>query len=145
MISIQHILFKKRYFDRRVYAFIVAFSAIIVFDIYAVANVMYYRYGWLDNPVHLIAGWMLGLALYYLVYANVYTAKYFNQKLERAQVFSVVVFWVLVVALTWEVVEFLYGRTFLSPNFALDLFLDISMTSLGALMAYLMIRYYKKL
>lgn len=145
MVSIQRIIFNTRYFDRRVYVFIGAVGGIILFDVYAVAHSMYYLHWWLDLVVHFTGGLILGLALYYLLYANRYTARLIKLDLNRRQVFSSVVFWVLVVAITWEIIEFLYGRTFLSLNFPLDLFLDISTTSLGSLVAYWYICRHKKL
>jgi hypothetical protein len=141
MVSIQRILFNQRIFDRRVYLFFAAVLGIILFDLFAIAHALYFTHWWLDIAVHLIGGMILALLLYYLAYANTRTATLLGLLRTREHMFSLMVFWVLVVALGWEVVEFIYGRTFLTPNYALDLFLDICSTSGGAVLAYVYVRH----
>lgn len=143
MISIQQKLFGTKIFDRRIYLFATAVLLLFVFDAVAVYFSWYWTHQWLDIPVHAIAGLLVSIMLYYLVFANRTTALFLGIQRTKEDVFSVMVFWVLVVAISWEIVEFVFGRTYLSPNFGLDLFLDITVTCLGAVVGYIIIKLWK--
>ena len=123
-------------FDRGVYLSLLALLFLFAFDALAVYFSWYWTYLWLDIPVHLTAGLILSLVLYYLVYPRERATLTWRKEKKSREVFSTMVFWVLVIAISWEILEFIAGRTFLSSSFAPDLFLDIVATSLGSLLGY---------
>lgn len=126
------------------YLFVAAITGLLVFDLLAVEHSWYWTHRWLDIPVHAVGGLILSLLFYYLVFSNSRTSSVFGlNRSDRTAVFSTMVFWVLVVAVGWEIVEFIGGRTYLSPQYAVDLFVDISVTCMGALVGYVIVRQYK--
>lgn len=139
MFSLQQTLLGRRLFDRRIYLFVFAIVGLFVFDAIAVHFSWYWTYQWLDIPVHIVAGLLVSLLMYYLVFANSWTARRLAVVPGRQEIFSAMVFWVLVIAISWEIVEFIGGRTYLSPKFATDLFVDIVVTCVGALVGYTLI------
>lgn len=137
MFSLQKTVLGKRWFDRRIYLLISAVVGLLVFDLVAVERSWYWTHRWLDIPVHAVGGLILSLLLYYLVFLNYRTSSMFTlDHFDKTAVFSTMVFWTLVVAVGWEIVEFIGGRTYLSPQYAADLFVDISVTCIGALVGY---------
>ncbi len=145
MFSLQTKLFGKKIFDRRIYIFVAAIGALFVFDAIAIYNSWYFYYAWVDIPVHIAGGLILGVLFYFVVFTNRFTGLLFNIRRNRQTVFSVMIFWVLVTAISWEIVEFVWGRTMVSPKFIPDTFLDIIATVSGALLAYIGVKLLKKL
>ena len=143
MFSLQKTVLGTRVFDRRIYVFVMAIVGLFLFDGVAVYFTWYWKYQWLDIPVHFIAGLILSMLFYYLVFTNQVTAWWLKIKRNKRNTFTVMVFWVLVVAVGWEIFEFMWGRTHLSSKFAVDLFLDITVTCGGALVGYWTIKRYK--
>lgn len=140
MFSIQQSLFGKRLFDKRVYLFVFAVAGLLGFDALAIYFSWYWVHWWLDIPVHMVGGLILALLFYYMVFANHRTRLFFGLSRNKQSIFSTMVFWVLVVAIGWEALELWAGRSRIAPNYALDLFLDIVTTTVGALFAYVAIR-----
>jgi len=140
MFSVQEKLLGKRVFDRRVYVFALAIFLLFVFDAVAIYFSWYYYYEWIDIPVHITGGFILALLFYYLTFANRWTRHLVGLVRSKDVIFTVMTFWVLVVAIGWEIVEFVAGRTRLSPKFPVDTFTDISVTVLGAYVAYLLVK-----
>jgi len=145
MFSLQTTLFGKKFFDRRIYLFIGAIIALFAFDAVAIYNSWYFYYAWVDIPVHITGGLILSVLFYYIAFTNRYTGLMFGVIRNRQTVFSVMIFWVLVTAIGWEIAEFLYGRTIISPKFIPDTFLDIIATVGGALLGYIGVKLVKKL
>jgi|GEM_PF-4472931 len=145
MFSLQTKLFGKKIFDRRIYLFIAAIVALFTFDAIAIYNSWYFYYAWVDVPVHITGGLILSILFYYVVFTNRFTGLLFNIKRTKQSVFSIMIFWVLVTAIGWEIAEFLYGRTVVSPRLVPDTFLDIIATVVGALLGYLGVKMLKKI
>ena len=136
MFSLQKTILGTRIFDRRVYLFLGAILTLFVFDGVAIHYSLYYFHRWLDIPVHLAAGALVGMLMYYFVFANHVSAKWLNAPRTGMSVFLVMVLGVLVVAVGWEVVEFLAGRTVVSPRLVPDTLLDLFVGVAGAVGAY---------
>ena len=145
MFSLQTKLFGKKIFDRRIYLFVAAIALLFTFDAIAIYNSWYFYYAWVDIPVHLTGGFILSILFYYIVFTNKFTGLLFGVVRNRQSVFSVMIFWVLVTAIGWEIAEFLYGRTVVSLKLIPDTYLDIVVTTCGALFGYVGVRLFKKL
>lgn len=143
MISLQNKLFGRRFFDRRIYLFVAAIGVLFAFDGVAIYFSWYWTHQWLDVPVHAVAGLILSTLFYYVVFTNQYTARLLCIERTKQSLFHVMVFWVMVTAICWEIVEFVAGRSVLSPKFAGDLFTDIVVTCLGGLIGYTVIKILK--
>ena len=126
-----------RFFDKRIYVFLTVFLVIGVFDLIAIKYSLYFFHEWIDIPVHFLAGFFVGALYFYLIYSNPRTRKLIRVPRKQQNVFDTSVFWVFVTAMTWEIVEFLFGRSYISPAYFPDTFLDIVATTFGGYVLYL--------
>lgn len=84
---------------RRPY-FLTAILSLILLGIhwYADTNSLYFTYKWLDIPMHLFGGFVVALL-------GVCLLSFLHKKIEKSIFFILVVLFVLVVGLSWEVFE----------------------------------------
>ena len=143
MDKIQNRIFGQTIFDRRIYLFVIAIGLLFLFDLGAIYLSLYYVFEWIDIPVHVTGGFILALLFYYVAYANTVTCNFFKLPRNKHYIFSTMVFWVLVVAVSWEIVEFVLGRTVISPKLPLDTFTDILATVTGSLISYGIIKQWR--
>lgn len=125
-----------RFFDKRIYVFLLAFLVIGIFDLVAIKYSLYFYHNWIDIPVHFLAGFFVSALYFYLVYSNPRSRKWIKMSRNNQNVFDTSVFWVFVTAMLWEIIEFLFGRTYISPAYFPDTFLDIVATTIGGYTLY---------
>ncbi len=125
-----------KFFDKRIYLFFFLFITIIVFDLVALRYSLYFHYQWIDIPVHFSAGFFLGALYFYIVFSNPRTRAFIKLPRKQKYIFNVTVFWVFITGMIWEIAEFIFGRTYISPAYFPDTFLDIVATTLGGYVLY---------
>lgn len=130
-----------RVFDRRIYVLIGAIALLFLFDFIALWNSLYFYYRWIDIPVHMIAGFLLAMLIFFIVFQNQVTRLVFSRPKIAEQVFTVCVFWVFVIAVLWELFELMIGRTSIRLSTTGDMLLDIVVTTVGAGIFYAIYRF----
>ncbi len=113
--------------------FIVAGSILAVSHYFSIEFYLYWRYLWLDIPMHFLGGVAAGLGLFVLRDLRLVGTKGFLS--DRWLKLDAVFLYLLSVTVIWEVFEILAG-TPKSSNYALDTVLDIAMGLTGGLFAY---------
>lgn len=93
---------------------------------YALANHLYWYYRWLDTPMHILGGAMMGAVLVGL--------------LLRFRPYSYL-FGVALGAIGWEIFEYVFGLSTGQPNYIWDTLHDVLNDALGALVVYCIARY----
>ena len=126
-----------RFFDRRIYVFVVLFALLFAFDYLALQLYLYWTYRWIDIPVHFVGGFFLGALLFYLAFSNRSTKKLVRLPRTNQNIVFISVILVFVAALGWEVIEFAAGRTYISPAFWPDTSLDLLAGTTGGYIFYL--------
>lgn len=91
---------------------------------FALQNDLYWRYLWLDIPMHFFGGLWAALAVVWLF-----------AWLSRQGTFARVMLAVLAIGIAWEIFEVLIGMTN-ATNYTLDTSLDILMDILGGITGY---------
>jgi len=134
--------FIAHFFDRRIYVFIVLFVALFAFDMLAISQTWYFYYKWIDIPVHFFGGFFLGGLFFYIVFSNPKSKKFLKIPRTPRNVFTTTVLLVLLTGGAWEVIEFVLGRTVMSPAYVPDTILDLVAGTLGGYFFYLL---YKKI
>ena len=94
--------------------------------IYGLAHFWYWRYRWFDTPMHILAGVITGVLI----------VSYF--KSFRPITFLVIV---AVVALGWELFEYIFKISTGQPNYIWDTSHDILNDALGAIAVYIVARF----
>lgn len=102
--------------------------AVVLLGIHLVAlqYYLYWYYRWLDTPMHILAGAMMGAATIGVLL-----------KFRPYAYIAVIV----IGALGWEAFEYHFGISTGQPHYALDTFHDILNDFLGAIIMYLIARY----
>lgn len=131
-----------KFFDKRIYVFVGLFILLFGFDLLAIKYTLYWQYRWIDIPVHFLGGFFLGGLFFYLIFSNPKTKKMVKLPRTPRNVFGVSVFGVFLAAALWEVVEFVFGRTSISPAYIPDTTLDLVAGTLGGYLFFLL---YKKI
>lgn len=108
--------------------FLLSSSILAITHVLALELFLYWRYWWLDIPVHFLGGIVAGLGLYVLRDLRV---------LDRSFSISLikVLACVFVVAVAWEVFEYSIGYPVIE-FFWSDTLIDLAMGLLGGLVAY---------
>lgn len=108
--------------------FLIAASILTVVHVISNEFFLYWRFWWLDMPVHVLGGVVAGLGLF--VVRDLRLVRSYQQvKLWQ------VLLLVLILSLFWEVYENLIGRTVLATA-RFDTFLDLLMGQVGGAIAY---------
>ena len=94
--------------------------------LYALDNHLYWHYRWLDTPVHILAGAMMGAAVVGVVL--------------KFRPYSYL-FAIAVGALGWELFENVFGISTGQPNYVWDTLHDILNDALGAVALYVLARF----
>jgi len=94
--------------------------------LYALDHYLYWYYRWLDTPVHILGGAMMGAAVVGV--------------LRRFRPYSYVLA-IAVGALGWELFEYYFGISTGQPNYVWDTAHDILNDTLGATALYILARY----
>lgn len=100
-------------------------AGLAVLHYYALTDYLYWRYVWLDVPVHFLGGLALGMLVIGLL-------KNFHPRMYVLGMVGVLV--------GWELFE-LVIQTAREANFVFDTALDILMGTLGALVSYTLARF----
>lgn len=95
----------------------------------ALSMYLYWRYPWLDIPMHTLGG--ATVALGYLTFFEFYPPL-----ADRYIRFVPALLLVLVVALSWEVFEVLIGVSLEEPNYLADTVLDVCCGLAGGALGY---------
>jgi len=90
---------------------------------------LYWRFPWLDIPMHLLGGVAVALALLLLL-------QWMPRMPRRYLALFPIVMGVLVVGLVWEVFEIWAGIPLIEPGFERDMLLDICMDIVGGAVGY---------
>ena len=103
----------------------------------ALAFHLYFFYGWLDIPMHILGGLITVLTLFVLKeLSNVFPERYLQ--------FLPIILIVFVVGLGWEAFEIWAGIPLLEPDFEQDMVSDLSMDMVGGYVGWLTARSLKK-
>jgi len=92
---------------------------------WAMIDFLYWKYLWLDIPMHFLGGFASAVFLIGLLYRR------------RPLLLAVAI---VAIAVGWEVFEYVF-RLPRDPNYAFDTLLDLVMDTIGAISAYVIARY----
>ena len=107
--------------------FLIAFSVLAVIHIVSLETYLYWRYLWLDIPVHVLGGAVIAL-LTFVPYD-------FRDNLPERWLKPIpVIAFVLIAALLWEIYELKIGA--FDPEYQLDTVVDLVMGLLGGVIGY---------
>ena len=118
--------------------FCTAFIALALIHISALQFFLYWKYLWLDIPVHILGGitCAFGFALYR------YNRKPFT---TRQNEFFAYVAFALVIGIAWELFEFFAKFSVIDEDFFMDTVIDFCMDIVGVLIGYGIVHTIKKL
>lgn len=108
--------------------FLISFSFLAGIHIIALQLFLYWKFQWLDIPMHFLGGIVVALGLFTLHDLKLVIKK------RHLQIFPIVLL-VLTVAMLWEVYELLIGIP-IESNYVVDTLTDLSMGLLGGLVGY---------
>ena len=94
--------------------------------LYALAHFWYWHYRWLDTPMHILAGMMMGAAIVGVLLRF------------RPRVYVLAI---ILGALGWELFEYVFGISTGQPDYVWDTIHDILNDFLGAIILYVLARY----
>lgn len=95
-------------------------------NLYALDNYLYWQYRWLDTPMHILAGIVMGAAVIGV--------------LRKFRPYSYLVF-IAVGAIGWEVFEYVFSLSTGQPNYVWDTLHDVLNDALGAILVYIIARF----
>lgn len=104
--------------------FVVCFGTFALLQLLLLRLYLYWRYEWIDMPMHLFGGVIVGLGVFA---ARDLHVPLFSYLVRPAGVFFVV----LCVALSWEAFEFAGGITELEPGYWRDAITDVVLGLIG--------------
>lgn len=99
-------------------------AALAILHSFAVAEFLYWRFEWIDVPMHFLGGLTIGTLI---------IAFWYRRKRVRFLFSAIAAF------VGWEVFEYAFGVP-REANYVLDTALDLMMDTLGALVAYTIAR-----
>ncbi|MCD5382426.1 MAG: hypothetical protein LR017_03925 [Candidatus Pacebacteria bacterium] len=108
------------------------FTTVLVMGVVHIVSLelyLYWRFPWLDIPMHLLGGVAVALALLLLL-------QWIPRMPRRYLALFPIVMGVLVVGLVWEVFEIWAGIPLIEPGFERDMLLDICMDIVGGAVGY---------
>jgi len=107
---------------------LIASSILVVVHALALSLDLYWQYLWLDIPMHMLGGAVVGLVPFALVHLRVRVP----EKLLRM---TSVLLLALLVGILWEVYEYISGATF-AANYAFDTTIDLLLDVVGGYIGY---------
>lgn len=113
--------------------FLSALMTLALVHILALKFFLYWKYTWLDIPVHVLGGVCVALGFSILPYLRI------NLPSRYATFFAYMTF-VLLVGLAWEVFEIMSGMNSIDEYFLSDTLLDLSMDLCGGWLGYTLMR-----
>lgn len=113
----------------RVILFLSTIAIIAVVHAVSIQFFLYWKYVWLDIPVHAFAGVACVFGLYMLPYFGI-------TRFANTNTLSKSVLFALVVGLVWEVFEYTAGVSQSEPGFVLDTIIDLCMDVFGGSVGY---------
>tara|TARA_B100000745_G_scaffold300483_1_gene254679 strand:- start:875 stop:1252 length:378 start_codon:yes stop_codon:yes gene_type:complete len=108
--------------------FLVSFSFLAVVHYIALQLFLYWRYWWLDMPMHVIGGVVVALGIFTLHDLRLWVPKRYLRLLP-------IVLLVLLVAMAWEVYELMIGIP-IEQDYVIDTITDLLMGLLGGALGY---------
>ncbi len=94
---------------------------------------LYWKYLWLDIPMHTLGGIACALGFSILPFFNIILPSRYTS------IYGYVWF-ALGIGIVWEIFEFSAGISIIEPGFVFDTLKDLSMDSIGAIGGYFFIR-----
>lgn len=117
--------------------FLITGSILAVTHVLALKFYLYWRYLWLDMPMHFLGGVVVGLLLYTLYDLRL-------SLVPRTPRWFTVVLFVLMVAMMWEIYEVLIGIPMLE-DYLFDTVSDLIFGGVGGVVAFLLGNQFRKL
>lgn len=109
--------------------FLITLSVLATTHYLSLEFYLYWRYLWLDMPMHFLGGTMVALGLF--------SAREFFPRLPvTVLTFFATVCFVLLVAVGWEVFEFVFGISSIEANLFRDTVTDLAMGLLGGVVGW---------
>ncbi len=94
---------------------------------------LYWKYLWLDIPIHMLGGVCVALGIATLPFLRVSLPRFFNTYLGYLCI-------VVIVGTTWEMFEYLAGVSIIDAYFVLDTVIDYCMNLVGVSIGYGIVR-----
>ena len=94
--------------------------------LFAFSFYLYWTVFWYDFLMHFLGGLTFGVLAVW----------FFKIEIRSSRALFLVLFWVLVPSLVWEVFEYLNDISVTTENYTIDTTIDFVMDTLGALAAY---------
>lgn len=117
------------------------FSGLItlaVVHIVALKFFLYWKYLWLDVPVHILGGVCVALGISALPFLHISLPKFFETR-------SGYVCGIIIVGTVWEIFEYVSGVSLIDEHFLPDTLLDYGMDVVGVLLGYGIVKNIQKL
>ncbi len=115
-----------------------ALSLLALVHITALEFFLYWKYMWLDIPMHILGGVCIALAISTLPFFRIRMPAHF-------ETLSVYVSIALLIGVLWEIFEVAAGIPVTEEGFILDLVLDLCMDVIGAVVGYGIVKSIQKL
>lgn len=97
----------------------------------AIEHSLYWTFRWLDTPMHLLAGLVIGIGMGILLTSRMWRGRRF---------FFGVIAATLIIGTVWEIIEYEAGVSSIEPYFALDTLKDYVNDVIGALLGALLVQ-----
>lgn len=97
----------------------------------AIEYSLYWTFRWLDTPMHLLAGLVIGIGIGILLAARGWSGRSF---------YLVVILAALAIGAVWETIEYEAGVSSIEPYFILDTIKDFVNDLLGAVLGAFLVR-----
>ncbi len=121
-----------------IFLFISSLVTLFVIQIAALQFLLYWKYLWLDIPMHLLGGVTTALGLSVYTYGRNKTPHFFSSILGYAC-------FAFCIGVLWEVFELVVGFSIVDEYFIFDTFLDLCMDVLGGGLGYGIVRSIKQI
>ena len=115
-----------------------ALSTLAIAHITAIQFFLYWKYFWLDIPMHILGGVCVALGISVLPLFRIQLPK----RYETVFIYCVVT---LAVGIAWELFEILIGIPVTEEGFFVDVSIDLGMDVLGGLIGYGIVKNIQKL
>ena len=106
--------------------FLIAFAAFAAIQFALLRLFLYWRYPWVDIPMHAVGGAIVGLGVFAARDLHVPLFAHLTKPYRAILV-------VLFVASVWEVLEYVTGLSIIKENFASDTMLDLTLGLVGGM------------
>lgn len=118
--------------------FLSAFATLAIVHVVATKFFLYWKYQWLDIPMHFLGGIVCTLGIAILPFLHI---RFF----ERHHTLVVYVSMVCIIGVGWEMFEYSVGLYQFEPDIVIDTFIDLCMDILGAIVGYSIVKRIKQL